>query len=167
MAPPPSPEDLYSSEEDLPGPSTSQEKTWRGPHPSQEDQHRGPPPRGQREPSGTGRTQEDHPRSPPARPQHELPPRTPPQPEEGDVEAIGEADVEVLLQEEDADDEDEDEDDDDEDEVIITNSAKQLTEFTWISGNKFKERKSILVDGYNFHYRLHQHNEQKTAGWYR
>ncbi len=65
--------------------------------------------------------------------------------EEGDVDSIVEADVQVLLQEEDADDEDEDDDDADEEEVIITNSAKQLTEFSCISGNKFKDRKSILV----------------------
>ncbi len=171
MAPPRSPEDLSSSEDDLPGPSTSQEKKSRWPHPSQEDQPRGLPPRAQHEPRGTDPTQEDYPRSLPPRPQHEPSPQAQnyasPQPagvEEGDVDPIVEADVQVLLQEEDVD---EDDDDDDEEEVIIMNSAIQLTEFSWISRNKFKDRKSILVNGYNFQYHLHEHNEQKTSAWYR
>jgi hypothetical protein len=65
------------------------------------------------------------------------------------------------------DDEDLEESDDDDDEVILTNSAKQLTEISWIPGNKYKDRNSILVDGYSFNYRMHQQNEKKTTAWYR
>jgi hypothetical protein len=64
-------------------------------------------------------------------------------------------------------DDDVEESDDDDDEVIVTNSAKQLTEISWVPGNKFKDRNSILVDGYSFNYRMHQQNERHTTAWYR
>jgi hypothetical protein len=61
----------------------------------------------------------------------------------------------------------EDDDDENEEDLYILNSPKQLSNISFVAGSKFKQKKSILVDGYDFHYRIHQSNSKNTTAWYR
>ena len=156
-APPPSPEDQ-------PRPSCSREKDQSSDSSSEGD-----------EPRASCSRQQDHLRDTPPRRLHLPPPRAQQHSPSGmDVDQPHDVDVGDDVEEHvdggeggEGEDDDVEESDDDEDQVIVTNSAKQLTEISWVPGNKFKDRNSILVDGYSFNYRMHQQNERHTTAWYR
>jgi len=87
---------------------------------------------------------------------------------EENVEEEDEEDGDVENEDEEvSEEEDEENDDDDDDDAYINNSPEQLGNFRFEAGGKFKDRKTILVDGYDFYYRKHQDNNKKTCTWYR